>query len=162
MQLRQSYNLIFLSGLLLLLSACDISTSDGGPPITTSTINAFDVAGNVDSDERIVLQMFPNNATSSGSFHLFWDVESSDPYTIETYISSNTALDDTDGLFLRMQCGSEVLSYICQQSGHISCAIAYQPDYVLCGHLHDNAGKKDKIGKSLVINPGWEGMMLEI
>jgi uncharacterized protein len=37
-----------------------------------------------------------------------------------------------------------------------------KPHLVLCGHLHETAKKKDKIGKSLVVNPGWEGMFLEL
>jgi uncharacterized protein len=37
-----------------------------------------------------------------------------------------------------------------------------QPDYVICGHLHDNVGKEDKIGKSIMINPGWEGKIIEL
>ena len=37
-----------------------------------------------------------------------------------------------------------------------------QPDYVICGHLHDNAGKEDKIGKTPIINPGWEGKIIEL
>ncbi|MBI2136062.1 metallophosphoesterase [Candidatus Woesearchaeota archaeon] len=37
-----------------------------------------------------------------------------------------------------------------------------RPELVVCGHLHETAGKKDKIGKTIVINPGWQGMILEI
>lgn len=37
-----------------------------------------------------------------------------------------------------------------------------QPILVICGHLHENFYKKDKIGKSLVVNPGPEGMFFEI
>ncbi|MFH1506784.1 MAG: metallophosphoesterase family protein [archaeon] len=38
----------------------------------------------------------------------------------------------------------------------------HQPKLVICGHLHENAGKKDKIGNSLVVNPGPDGMMFYI
>jgi len=143
MKMRHCYNLVILSGLLVLLSACDISTTNDRVDVTTSTINAFDVEGNVvnEADERIVLQMFLTNATSSGSFHLFWDVESSDPYTIETYISSNSVLDpdpDIDSLFLQMQCGSDGFQFICDQSGITTCGVVYQPDYVLTELRDDN------------------------
>jgi Icc-related predicted phosphoesterase len=37
-----------------------------------------------------------------------------------------------------------------------------QPELVVCGHFHENAGKSDMIGKSLVINPGKDGRILEI
>lgn len=32
----------------------------------------------------------------------------------------------------------------------------------ICGHFHENAGKHDKIGKCLIINPGPAGAVIEI
>ncbi|MBW2966404.1 metallophosphoesterase [Candidatus Woesearchaeota archaeon] len=37
-----------------------------------------------------------------------------------------------------------------------------KPDLVVCGHLHENAGKMDKIGKTLVINPGYKGKVISL
>ena len=37
-----------------------------------------------------------------------------------------------------------------------------KPDLVLCGHLHENFGKMDKIGKSIIFNPGPNGSFVEI
>lgn len=37
-----------------------------------------------------------------------------------------------------------------------------QPELVLCGHLHDNFGAIDYIGKSKIINPGPNGMLLKL
>lgn len=37
-----------------------------------------------------------------------------------------------------------------------------KPKLVVCGHLHENAGKVDKIGETQIINPGWEGMVVEL
>ncbi|MCK4670291.1 MAG: metallophosphoesterase [Nanoarchaeota archaeon] len=37
-----------------------------------------------------------------------------------------------------------------------------QPDLVVSGHLHEAAGKTDKIGKSKISNPGWEGKFFEV
>lgn len=37
-----------------------------------------------------------------------------------------------------------------------------QPKLVVCGHLHETANKKDKIKKTLIINPGAEGTILKI
>lgn len=37
----------------------------------------------------------------------------------------------------------------------------YQPLYCICGHLHENEGKKDKIGKTIIINPG-TGKIIEV
>ena len=33
---------------------------------------------------------------------------------------------------------------------------------VVCGHLHENARKQDKIGKTLIINPGAVGAIVEL
>ena len=32
----------------------------------------------------------------------------------------------------------------------------------ICGHIHENAGKKDKINKTILVNPGPLGVMIEI
>jgi len=40
--------------------------------------------------------------------------------------------------------------------------IKYKPVLAITGHLHENAGKQDKIGKTIVINPGPRGKILEI
>lgn len=37
-----------------------------------------------------------------------------------------------------------------------------KPRLVICGHLHENAGKIDEINTSKLINPGWEGMVVEL
>lgn len=37
----------------------------------------------------------------------------------------------------------------------------HKPDLVICGHIHENAGKSDHIGTSLIINPGPEGMIID-
>jgi len=37
-----------------------------------------------------------------------------------------------------------------------------QPAYCICGHIHENEGKRDKIGSTIIINPGPEGRIIEI
>jgi Icc-related predicted phosphoesterase len=37
-----------------------------------------------------------------------------------------------------------------------------KPVLAVCGHLHETAGKRDKIGKTLVINPGYKGMVIDL
>ena len=37
-----------------------------------------------------------------------------------------------------------------------------KPDLVIAGHLHENAGKEDKIGKIKLINPGPFGKIINI
>jgi hypothetical protein len=37
-----------------------------------------------------------------------------------------------------------------------------QPILAISGHIHENEGKKDKIGKTLILNPGYKGMIIEV
>jgi Icc-related predicted phosphoesterase len=37
-----------------------------------------------------------------------------------------------------------------------------KPNFVICGHLHENAGKMDSIGKTKVINPGYKGKIISL
>ncbi len=37
-----------------------------------------------------------------------------------------------------------------------------KPVLVLCGHFHENERKQDKINNSKILNPGHEGMLIEI
>jgi hypothetical protein len=38
----------------------------------------------------------------------------------------------------------------------------HQPDYNICGHFHENEGLKDKIGRTIVMNPGPKGRIIEL
>lgn len=37
-----------------------------------------------------------------------------------------------------------------------------KPHIVICGHFHENAGKTQKIGRTILINPGYNGAVIEI
>jgi len=37
-----------------------------------------------------------------------------------------------------------------------------KPKLVICGHIHETVGKVDKVGETNIINPGWEGMVVEL
>ncbi len=37
-----------------------------------------------------------------------------------------------------------------------------KPKLAISGHLHETVGLVDKIGKTKVVNPGWEGMVIEL
>ena len=38
----------------------------------------------------------------------------------------------------------------------------FQPDLLLCGHIHEAEGIEDKINKTKVLNVGKEGKIIEI
>lgn len=38
----------------------------------------------------------------------------------------------------------------------------FQPTLCLCGHLHECFGKQDKVGKTIVLNPGPSGAIIEL
>ncbi|MDP3733841.1 MAG: metallophosphoesterase [Nanoarchaeota archaeon] len=37
-----------------------------------------------------------------------------------------------------------------------------KPKLVICGHLHETVGEVDKIATAKVVNPGWNGMVIEL
>jgi Icc-related predicted phosphoesterase len=37
-----------------------------------------------------------------------------------------------------------------------------QPILSISGHIHESEGKQDRIGKTLCVNPGWNGMVLDV
>jgi hypothetical protein len=141
MKIHRYNNLIILSVLLASLSACDISPPDDTPQITTTTINGFDVIGRVTGDATIEMPMRLDNGWSDTGFDLDWDVVSSDPFSVEVYISTDNVLDDTDGLFLETQCGSNKALYACTQQIGIPCGFAYQPVYEMVQAVDENDNK---------------------
>ncbi len=37
-----------------------------------------------------------------------------------------------------------------------------KPDVVICGHIHENFGREDKVGETYILNPGPEGRVIEV
>jgi len=37
-----------------------------------------------------------------------------------------------------------------------------KPRLAISGHIHENEGKQQKIGRTLCVNPGWKGMVLKV
>lgn len=37
-----------------------------------------------------------------------------------------------------------------------------KPKLVICGHLHETAGQQDQLENTKIVNPGWEGMVVEL
>jgi hypothetical protein len=62
----------------------------------------------------------------------------------------NTLLDSIpNGMHIG---SSEIFKWIINNSPRICC----------CGHVHENAGKEEKLGKTLCFNPGPKGIIMEI
>ena len=38
----------------------------------------------------------------------------------------------------------------------------FKPEVAICGHIHENSGKIDYIGKTKVINPGYKGKIISL
>jgi uncharacterized protein len=50
----------------------------------------------------------------------------------------------------------------CGNKSYRKFIIEEKPDYVFCGHIHENSGTKDKLGKTVIINPGPKGKIVGI
>ena len=37
-----------------------------------------------------------------------------------------------------------------------------EPKVAISGHLHETVGLSDSIGKTKIVNPGWDGMVVEL
>ena len=62
---------------------------------------------------------------------------------------SNTEVDKTHG----MHVGNESYTKVIKEK---------KPLLVVCGHIHETAGKMDKIKNTIIINPGPAGLIVEV
>jgi len=56
-------------------------------------------------------------------------------------------------VLLKEHCGNKTIAKFIKEIGF---------DLAICGHFHENAGAEGKIGRTLVINPGHNGKILEV
>lgn len=61
----------------------------------------------------------------------------------------NTILDRIDG----MHVGSKAIREFIGK---------HEPNFCICGHFHENAGKEEKLSRTTIFNPGAEGKIIEI
>lgn len=118
------------------LSACGVDTEPTAPETTTTTVNDVAMFGeegvDTNPDDTIVHVEIPmdQNQTVSALYNVTWDVTSSDPYAVTTYISDDSSLDETaDQLFFTTKCGSDNTLYPCDSLGDRLCGFSYQPEY---------------------------------
>ncbi len=56
----------------------------------------------------------------------------------------------------------DIMGEHCGNKSYREFILKAKPDLAVCGHLHENFGKTDFIGKTFVINPGPLGVIVEI
>lgn len=129
---------------LLGLGSCGVPTDKNTSVDNLTDIVNFSLLGNitpVGSTQRVDLPVQFNNENASSLFHVSWDVDSSDPYTVVAHISTNSSpsLGSDDQIFFSTECGSDNTSYLCDSMGDQQCAITYEPDYT---YLVDSSGNR--------------------
>lgn len=131
----QNFSRYLLGSILISgLSSCGVATQDTGPGDEMTLLNDFAVEGNITpvvNMQRIVLYQ-DGMFSKSGLFDISWDVDSSDPYSVQIHLSTDASpvLDeiiDGDQLFVSMQCGSSAFLN-CDSLGDLRCAVEYDPD----------------------------------
>ena len=122
----------------VLLSACgggggDVLNNSGN---SATTISAFEITGSATGTP------VPIDANiNSGNFHVHWEVNSSDPYHVDLYVSADDVLDtNTDIRFFEQNCGSGPLMN-CTSIADFDCAFTTQ-NHLSCGTL--SAANKGK------------------
>jgi len=119
------------------LTACGVGTSTdpGNSPLTdTTTINSFTVTG---SGPAVAGKIPLNPAINNGAFTVDWNIDSSDPYHVDLYMSSDNQLNRlSDDQLLTRNCGSTSLVYNCSKTAHIDCSFN-SSNVLACGTASD-------------------------
>ena len=112
--------LFVFSGLIAACGGGSSSLPEVNTPATDSTtINNFDVdgTGNVSGSVPVV-----NAGIDNGAFKVLWDVDSSDPYHVNLFLSDDNALDtQADTKIFEQNCGSLSALYNCGQKAVFDC-----------------------------------------
>jgi len=126
-------NSIVCGFIVVLLNGCGVPTDEGVPADSPTYINAFSIEQPVDLPVQF------NNETASTLFKINWNVESSDPFSVLMFISSNASVTfgADDAIFFSRYCGSDPTEYACRAVWQQECAVSYEPDY---SYLRDSSG----------------------
>ncbi len=135
--------------LIPLLVASTISACGGGsstpnidvpnPATSTTTINSFSLTGTSAPINGVV----PINASiNNGEFAIDWDIASSDPYIVEIYMSSDTALGNGDVKIFGQNCGSLSTLYNCGSTASFNCRFG-SSNNISCGVISSINPEKD-------------------
>ena len=113
--------------LSILLGACVESTEDD-----VTTINAFSSTSSAGlSDSSVVI----NPAIDEGAFKIQWNIDSSDPYHIELYLSEDSQLSkSSDVNFFGQNCSSASAIFNCTSVGDFDCRFTSE-NKISCGTI---------------------------
>jgi len=100
-------------------------------------INSFNISGNELAGEDLSI----NSGIDNGSFSVNWDVDSSDPYHIELFVSSDSVLSASDTSFFHQNCGS-LPTFNCGNTGNFECTFSNE-NKISCGEVTPINQEKD-------------------
>ena len=108
---------IFLASLL---SACGGSPTIDDINSSSTTIKDYAVVGSDAADSTGQIPI--NSGVNGGAFKVTWDVDSSDPYRAELYLSTDSTLDRSNDInIFGTNCGSISLLYYCGAQADFDC-----------------------------------------
>ncbi len=121
--------------LSILLAACGEDTEDNA----NTTINEFSATNSADSRAASIIV---DPAIEGGDFSLQWDIDSSNPYHIELYLSEDSQLSKSSDInFFGQNCGSLSTVYNCNSVGNFDCRFTSE-NKISCGTI--NSANKEK------------------
>jgi len=130
--------ILIVSGLL---NACG-SGSDipevNTPVNPNTTINTVSIVGTSAAINNIIPI---NSGMNGGAFSIFWDVDSSDPYHVDLYLSEDNTFGD-DVTFFSQNCGSSTLIYNCSATASFECRFT-SSNKISCGTISAINTEKD-------------------
>ena len=130
--------ILIVSGLL---SACgsDSDRPEATTPVNlNTTINTVSIVGTSAAINNIIPI---NSGMNGGAFSIAWDVDSSDPYHVDLYLSEDNALGD-DVTFFSQNCGSTTLIYHCSAIATFECRFT-SSNKISCGTISAFNTEKD-------------------
>lgn len=113
--------------LSILLGACVETTEDD-----VTTINEFSSTSSAGlSDSAVII----DPAIDEGAFNIHWDIDSSDPYHIELYLSEDSQLSkSSDVNFFGQNCSSASSIFNCSSVGDFDCRFTSE-NKISCGTI---------------------------
>ncbi len=122
--------------LSILLAACGEDTEDNA----NTTINEFFAINSAGSRAASVVI---DPAIDDGDFSLRWDIDSSDPYHIELYLSEDSQLSKgSDINFFGQNCGSPSTVFNCNSVGNFDCRFTSE-NKISCGTINSANNEKN-------------------